>query len=52
MDDNKTPDVDEKETSTSSVNDGVLVEPDEDTPRQETDAVDAQSADDEHGQEK
>ena len=51
MDDNKTPDVDEKETSPSSVNDAVLVEPDEDTPRQETDAVGAQSADDEHGQE-
>ena len=26
MDDNKTPDVDEKETSPSSVNDAVLVE--------------------------
>lgn len=51
MDDNKTPDVDEKETSPSSVNDAVLVEPDEDTPPQETDDVDVQSADDEHGQE-
>ena len=51
MDDNKTPDVDEKETSPSSVNDAVLVEPDEDTPPQETESVDAQSADDEHGQE-
>lgn len=51
MDDNKTPDVDEKETSPSSVNDAVLVEPDEDTTPQETESVDAQSADDEHGQE-
>ena len=51
MDDNKTPDVDEKETSPSSVNDAVLVEPDEDTPPQETESVDTQSADDEHGQE-
>ena len=51
MDDNKTPDVDEKETSPSSFNDAVLVEPDEDTPPQETEAADAQNADDAHGQE-